>query len=61
MADMVVRYDLAAMREEIKRDLTPDSGTHRLLNQTDISKRFKPRRATKTRPPSRTVMTASAG
>lgn len=50
MADMVVRYDLGAMREEIKRDFTPDSGTHRLLNQTDISKRFKRRRAAKVKP-----------
>tara|TARA_B110000459_G_C16406432_1_gene401013 strand:+ start:526 stop:729 length:204 start_codon:yes stop_codon:yes gene_type:complete len=50
MADMVVRYDLAAMQEEIKRDFTPDSGTHRLLNQTDISKRFKRRRVAKAKP-----------
>lgn len=54
MADLIVRYDLAAMREEVKRDFTPDSGTHRLLNQTDISKRFKRRRATKTNPPQET-------
>lgn len=50
MADMIVRYDLAAMREEMKKDFTPDSGSHRLLNQTDISKRFKSRRAARTKP-----------
>lgn len=50
MADMIVRYDLAAMREEIKQDFTPDSGSHRLLNQSDISKRFKRRRAARTKP-----------
>lgn len=50
MADLIVRYDLAAMREEIKQDFTPDSGSHRLLNQSDISKRFKRRRAAQTKP-----------
>ncbi|GAB5559177.1 MAG: hypothetical protein SynsKO_08240 [Synoicihabitans sp.] len=46
--DMIVRYDLLAMKEEIKREFTPDSGTHRLLDQSDISKRFKRRRGAKT-------------
>ncbi|MBT5902959.1 MAG: hypothetical protein HOH58_12720 [Opitutaceae bacterium] len=50
MADMIVRYDLAKMREEIKQDFTPDSGSHRLLNQSDISKRFKRRRAARAKP-----------
>ncbi len=50
MADMIVRYDLATMREEIKQDFTPDSGSHRLLKQSDISKRFKRRRAALTKP-----------
>lgn len=45
MDDMIVRYDLAQMKDEVKQDFTADSGSHRLLRQADISKRFKRRRA----------------
>ena len=48
MADMIVRYDLVAMKEEVKLDFAPESGAHRLLKQSDISKRFKRRRGAKT-------------
>jgi|GEM_PF-4128330 len=41
--DMVVRYDLEKMKEEVKLDFSPEAGSHRLLNQSDISKRFKRR------------------
>ena len=44
MADMIVRYDLAQMKAELKNEFTADSGSHRLLRQADISKRFKRRR-----------------
>ena len=40
---MVVRYDLEKMKEEVKLDFSPEAGSHRLLNQSDISKRFKRR------------------
>ncbi len=46
--DMIVRYDLLAMKEEVRQEFTPDAGTHRLLDQSDISKRFTRRRGTKT-------------
>ncbi|MFX3681402.1 MAG: hypothetical protein ACN6I3_00640 [bacterium] len=45
MDDMIVRYDLQQMKEEVKNDFTADSGSHRLLRQADISKRFQRRRA----------------
>lgn len=45
MDDMIVRYDLQQMKEEVKSDFTADSGSHRLLRQADISKRFQRRRA----------------
>lgn len=45
MDDMIVRYDLALMKEEVKEDFTAESSSHRLLRQADISKRFKRRRA----------------
>jgi hypothetical protein len=35
------------MKEEVKAEFTSDTGSHRLLNQSDISKRFKRRRAAK--------------
>lgn len=45
VGDLLVRYDLAFMKEEVKREFTADSGSNRLLRQSDISKRFKRRRA----------------
>jgi hypothetical protein len=44
MGDLVVRYDLAKMKEEVNQEFTADSASHRLLRQADISKRFKRRR-----------------
>jgi hypothetical protein len=41
MADMIVRYDLEKMKEEVKADFSPEAGSHRLLQQADISKRFQ--------------------
>ena len=53
MADMVVRYDLEKMQAEVKTDFSPEAGSHRLLNQSDISKRFRRRtRPQTTNPPS---------
>jgi len=52
--DLIVRYDLAAMKEEVKREFTADSGSHRLLRQADISKRFKRRRPTRKSNPTET-------
>ncbi len=46
MADMVVRYDLEKMQAEVKADFSPEAGSHRLLNQSDISKRFRRRTRT---------------
>lgn len=53
MADMIVRYDLEKMKEEVKLDFSPEAGSHRLLNQSDISKRFRRRNraATSDTPP----------
>jgi len=45
VGDLLVRYDLAYMKEEVKREFTADSGSNRLLRQSDISKRFNRRRA----------------
>ena len=43
MTDLIVRYDLEKMKEEVKADFSPEAGSHRLLNQSDISKRFRRR------------------
>ncbi len=46
LADFIVRYDLAAMQQEVKADFSPEIGSQRLLKQSEISARFrkKPRR-----------------
>lgn len=42
LADFLVRYDLTTILEEAKLDYTQaSSGTPRLLNQKDISARFR--------------------
>lgn len=42
LADFLVRYDLTAILEEAKLDYAQaSSGTPRLLNQKDISARFR--------------------
>lgn len=43
LADTVVRYDLAAMREEVRIDFSPEVGSQRLLKQSEISSRFRKR------------------
>jgi hypothetical protein len=43
LADSFVRYDLAAMRAEVKVDFTPEAGSQRLLKQSEISARFRKR------------------
>lgn len=43
MDDLIVRYDLEKMKEEVKTDFSPEAGSHRLLKQSDISKRFRRR------------------
>ncbi len=51
LADYLVRYDLKTIQEEAKLDYNQaSSGTPRLLNQKDISARFRaaPRRPDKT-------------
>ena len=41
LADLIVRYDLVAMRAEVQRDFTPEIGSQRLLKQSDITARFR--------------------
>jgi len=48
LADCVVRYDLLAMREEVRVDFSPEVGSQRLLKQSEISARF--RKQTKIKP-----------
>jgi hypothetical protein len=49
LADSIVRYDLAAMREEVRVDFSPEVGLQRLLKQSEISARFRKRTKTKTK------------
>ncbi len=41
LADLVIRYDLAVMREEVRIDFNPEVGSQRLLKQSEISARFR--------------------
>ena len=41
LADLVIRYDLARMREEVRIDFNPEVGSQRLLKQSEISARFR--------------------
>ena len=43
LADCIVRYDLSAMREEVRGDFSPEVGSQRLLKQSEISARFRKR------------------
>ncbi len=43
VADMIVRYDLEAMRAEVRVDFSPEAGSQRLLKQSEISARFRKR------------------
>lgn len=51
LADSVVRYDLSAMREEVRLDFSPELGSQRLLKQSEITARFRKRPKTKPSPP----------
>lgn len=39
--DLIIRYDLDAMRVEVQQDFSPEIGAQRLLNQGDITARFR--------------------
>jgi hypothetical protein len=41
LADFIIRYDLALMREEVRIDFNPEVGSQRLLKQSEISARFR--------------------
>jgi hypothetical protein len=41
LADSIVRYDLIAMRAEVRIEFNPETGSQRLLKQSEISARFR--------------------
>jgi hypothetical protein len=43
LQDAIVRYDLREMREEVRLDFNPETGSQRLLKQSEISARFRKR------------------
>lgn len=50
VADTIVRYDVNALRAEVRADFSPEVGSQRLLKQSEISARFRKRPAA---PPAR--------
>lgn len=49
LADAIIRYDLIAMRREVRMDFSPEVGSQRLLKQSEISARFRKRLKPKSR------------
>jgi hypothetical protein len=45
VADTIVRYDVHALRAEVRVDFSPEAGSQRLLKQSEISARFRKRPA----------------
>lgn len=43
LQDAIVRYDLQEMREDVRLDFNPETGSQRLLKQSEISARFRKR------------------
>lgn len=43
VADTIVRYDVNALRAEVRADFSPEAGSQRLLKQSEISARFRKR------------------
>lgn len=43
LADTFVRYDLRDALAEVRVDFSPDSGSQRLLKQSEIAARFRKR------------------
>ena len=43
LADSIIRYDLIAVRREVRLDFSPEVGSQRLLKQSEISARFRKR------------------